>query len=538
MEKTAIEHGGKICNLESKKLTHIVVKYSDKEIPQDALEVKNVKVVKQELFWASIQGDARGGSGSSLHKQSTSNTSSLVNQNSRKRRRDTDEVDEILPANSLSHAPKRKNNDILSENSFPASLPKYTMTFPGTRREDSSRLEVQLMSQNMKVTPVTAFSPPNAKTVREQVASELLQTEQNYVKKIDTILNFKSPLEKIDETDGPILEPVEIKTTFGNLPDIKKVHHEIMVELQNLLRFWTEDKCIGKVILKYTDELRTVYPKYINFFDMRRESVVQCDQRKPRFHAFLEICRSKHECDRQTLAELLILPVQRLPRMNLLLKELLKETRKADLNNPDIAHLEKAIAALESVITHINECKRESDGQVQMFEIMGDIENCPPNILAAHRSLVLKIDGFEISDEFGKKAQPVTLFLFNDCLEVTKRHSKSNALSFLKRDSDGKKPYDHLELIPLSQLQNILDITEQDENHDLFGFMYESSEKIKSPKFRLDGITKEICLDNFFNVLAKAGKVANRDECIVKVDADKLGIKKSDLSLTKSIIRR
>ena len=53
---------------------------------------------------------------------------------------------------------------------------------------DSSPLEVKLMSQNMNVAPVTAFSPPNSKTVREQVASELLQTEQNYVKKIDTIL--------------------------------------------------------------------------------------------------------------------------------------------------------------------------------------------------------------------------------------------------------------------------------------------------------------------------------------------------------------
>lgn len=47
--------------------------------------------------------------------------------------------------------------------------------------------------------------------------------------------------------------------------------------------------------------------------------LIKCDKTKPRFHAFLKLCQSKPECGRQSLQDLLIRPVQRLPSINLLL---------------------------------------------------------------------------------------------------------------------------------------------------------------------------------------------------------------------------
>ena len=44
------------------------------------------------------------------------------------------------------------------------------------------------------------------------------------------------------------------------------------------------------------------------------------DKQYPRFHAFLKFNESRPECGRQTLAELLITPVQRIPRIILLLQ--------------------------------------------------------------------------------------------------------------------------------------------------------------------------------------------------------------------------
>ena len=65
------------------------------------------------------------------------------------------------------------------------------------------------------------------------------------------------------------------------------------------------------------------YPPFINFFEFSKETVEKCDKQKPRFHAFLKISHSKPECSRQTLTELLIRPVQRLPSMILLLTGML-----------------------------------------------------------------------------------------------------------------------------------------------------------------------------------------------------------------------
>uniref|UniRef100_A0A1X7T7B4 DH domain-containing protein n=1 Tax=Amphimedon queenslandica TaxID=400682 RepID=A0A1X7T7B4_AMPQE len=51
-----------------------------------------------------------------------------------------------------------------------------------------------------------------------------------------------------------------------------------------------------------------------------KEALSSCDCQFPRFHAFLKCNESKPECGRQTLSELLITPVQRIPRIILLLQ--------------------------------------------------------------------------------------------------------------------------------------------------------------------------------------------------------------------------
>ena len=63
-----------------------------------------------------------------------------------------------------------------------------------------------------------------------------------------------------------------------------------------------------------------VYPKFINFFEISKETLQRCDKQYPRFHAFLKAKESEAECARQTIVDLLITPIQRLPRIILLLQ--------------------------------------------------------------------------------------------------------------------------------------------------------------------------------------------------------------------------
>lgn len=140
----------------------------------------------------------------------------------------------------------------------------------------------------------------------------------------------------------------------------------------------------------------------MNFFEKTREHLLQCDQTNPRFHAFLKVGQTRLESCRQSLQELLIRPVQRLPSISLLLNGMSYEVFKvlnnsirlliefyhvvdilkhSDKNNPDHQALVLALASIREVMTHINEDKRKTEGQVALFDIFNDIDNCPVSIV-------------------------------------------------------------------------------------------------------------------------------------------------------------
>lgn len=55
--------------------------------------------------------------------------------------------------------------------------------------------------------------------------------------------------------------------------------------------------------------------------------------------------------------------------------------KHSDKNNPDHQALVSAIATIREVMTHINEDKRKTEGQVVLFDIFNDIDNCPVSIM-------------------------------------------------------------------------------------------------------------------------------------------------------------
>lgn len=57
--------------------------------------------------------------------------------------------------------------------------------------------------------------------------------------------------------------------------------------------------------------------------------------------------------------------------------DILKHTAKS---NPDHKKLDEALKAIKEVMTYINEDKRKTEGQLAMFDIFNDIDNCPVSI--------------------------------------------------------------------------------------------------------------------------------------------------------------
>ncbi|XP_071294162.1 protein ECT2 isoform X2 [Agelaius tricolor] len=515
MEEMTEMQGGHYLPVGDERCTHLVVEESTvKDLPFEPL--KKLYVVKQEWFWGSIQMDARAGESMYLFEKSESpdfkksvSLLSLSTPNSnRKRRRLKETLAQLTRETDMSPFPPRKRPSAEHSLSI-GSLLDISNTPESSTANGETPKSCARPSKNS--TPL-----PLKQSARWQVAKELYQTESNYVDILTTIIQlFQVPLEKEGQLGGPILAQEEIKTIFGSIPDILDVHTKIKEDLEDLMINWTESKSIGDIILKYSKDLLKTYPPFVNFFEMSKEMITRCEKQKPRFHAFLKINQAKPECGRQSLAELLIRPVQRLPSVALLLNDIKKHTAE---ENPDKITLERAIESLKEVMTHINEDKRKTEAQRQFFDVVYEVDGCPANLLSSHRSLVQRLETVALGDDLCDRGEQVTLFLFNDCLEIArKRHKVIGAFKSPHGHTRPPASLKHVVLMPLSQIKKVLDIRETEDCQKAFALVVRPPTELNNKLLSFQMTTEDPCKEDWLKMLCR--HVANT---ICKADAENL----------------
>ncbi|XP_049854800.1 protein ECT2 isoform X5 [Schistocerca gregaria] len=538
MTEILLQNGGEATDVEDGTSTHVVVDESNVQSVPDL--TINAPIVKAEWFWKSVQNEAQADEKEHLFedyletaqspagwRSSQGTPSSTASVRARKRKRLRDVASRLLQQNESPAIHKRRSS--VSDAGLLSMSGSFLDSCSATPDKQD---EVEAV---LSETPRKNLSP------RQQVFFELLQTESNYVGILDTIMTlFKSPLEDVSEQGGALLNNTELKIIFGNLPPIYEVHKQMLEELRSAAASWKEEISIGKIFLKYVPDLVKAYPPFVNFFENTKEMLVMCDQTKPRFHAFLKICQTKPECGRQSLQELLIRPVQRLPSISLLLNDILKHTSKS---NPDHAALEKAIASIREVMTHINEDKRKTEGQLVMFDIFNDIDNCPPHLVSSHRSFIVRCDVMELSDGLSGRGDNLVFFLFSDTMEVCKKRSKTfNSLKSPNTTSSlhsaklsSVKPFKHVRLMPLTHIKRVIDIRETDECHNVFALMCRSNQELKDKLYSFTIADEETEKLGFLRTLCRqmANTVCKTDaeNFLMSLDSHQLDIDTSDVAL-------
>ncbi|XP_078115604.1 protein ECT2 isoform X2 [Sander vitreus] len=533
MEERTLKHGGTYLEVKDERCTHMVVEENSvKELPFSPS--KKVFVVKQEWFWGSIQMDARAGESMYLYEKSDSpamkktvSLLSLTTPNSnRKRRRLRDTLAQLTKETEISPFPPPRKRPSAEHSLSMGSLLDISNT------PETCKALAESSKPSKSSTPVLS-----KQSARWQVSKELYQTERNYVDILSTILQlFKLPLEKEGQVGGPILAQEELKTIFCSIPEIYEVHTRIKSDLEELLTDWSEDKSVGDIILKYSKELVKAYPPFVNFFEMSKETIVRCEKQKPRFHAFLKINEAKPECGRQTLVELLIRPVQRLPSVALLLNDIKKHTPD---DNPDKITLEKAIESLKEVMTHINEDKRKTEAQKQIFDVVYEVDGCPANLLSSHRSLVYRVETIALGDQPCDRGEHVTLFLFNDCLEIArKRHKVINTFKSPLGQTRPPPPLKHIALMPLSQIRRVLDLQDTEECVNAFALVVRPPTEQENLlfSFQLAGeeMVKSALLRTLCRHVANTICRADAEDLIQCTDPNSLQVNTKDMDSTLS----
>uniref|UniRef100_A0A671MXM8 Epithelial cell transforming 2 n=1 Tax=Sinocyclocheilus anshuiensis TaxID=1608454 RepID=A0A671MXM8_9TELE len=503
MEERTQKHGGRFQAVGDERCTHLVVEENSiKELP--FTPSKRLYVVKQEWFWGSIQMDARAGETmysyekpeSPAMKKAVSLLSLTTPNSGRKRRRLRETLAQLTKETEISPFPPRKRPS--SEHSLSMGSLLDISNTPDTCK--SSRENARLPKSSTPALP--------KQSARWQVSKELYQTESNYVDILATVLQlFKYPLDKEGQVGGPILAPEEIKTIFGSIPDIYEVHTRIKVDLEELVMNWSEERSVGDIILKYSRELVKAYPPFVNFFEMSKETIVRCERQKPRFHAFLKINQAKPECGRQTLVELLIRPVQRLPSVALLLNDIKKHTSD---DNPDKVTLEKAIESLKEVMTHINEDKRKTEGQKQIFDVVYEVDGCPANLLSSHRSLVHRVE----------------------TIIARKRHKVITTFRSPLGQTRPPAQLKHIALMPLSQIRRVLDIQDTEECQNAFALVVHPPTEQENLLFSFQLTAEDTLKSAWLKTLCR--QVANTIYLIQSTDPDSVQVSTKDMDSTLS----
>ena len=409
-------------------------------------ENSNAHIVYKEWFWASLEIEGKVG-----------------------------EDKYAVPGmshNRRSSRARRASNNYNSFNNMLSPMLDYSRS----PESMSTLLENRRVSRAHSISCVMEDQQPDLSqiTARHRACLELLQTERNYVRILETIVTlFKVPLENPDSID-PILPQTDVRIIFGNLTPIYEVHKKMLSNLEAMIETeWKETNCIGKVFVAHSIELLKAYPPFVNFFEDTKKTINTCDSKYPRFHAFLKRCQSRIECNRESLTEMLIRPVQRLPSISLLLTELIKRT---DESNPDKKYLIEALESIRRVMNMVNEDKRKTEGQIAMFDIVNNIEDCPPNLLSALRRFVCKVEARLLfmnneSEVILSKSHKVVLFLFSDLIEICKIRSMKRSHSIKSNRTyvpirrginsnqankfSNKKEHRHLDELRLCDIMNI-----------------------------------------------------------------------------------
>ncbi|XP_067646398.1 uncharacterized protein pbl isoform X1 [Eurosta solidaginis] len=374
-------------------------------------------------------------------------------------------------------------------------------------------------------TPTVCETTPAKKSMRFNHFMDFFSTESNYVGILDTIVKlFKNPLEEIAETNDALLNKSEINLIFNNFLPIHEVHQSMLERLRGIQGKWSEDCLIGEIILQHRDELTKAYPPYVNFFEQMKETLQQCDSQNPRFHAFLKINQTKPECGRQSLQDLMIRPVQRLPSISLLLNDILKHTNK---NNPDYAKLEQALKAIKEVMMHINEDKRKTESRMAIFDIFNDIEGCPPHLVSSNRSFISKCEVTELSDSLSGRGDSLLLYLFSDTIEVCKRRSR--AFNTAKSPSSAKS-HKHIKLISLNAIRFVIDITDSPRAFALL--CRQDKEKLHSFTLVDDEVDKVVYLKMLCKQMAENACRTDTVSALLSRTSQELEVDISDVNLS------
>lgn len=242
---------------------------------------------------------------------------------------------------------------------------------------------------------------------RNCVLNELLDTERNYVKLLKMIIDV---FMKTVMANPKTISRAECQLIFSNIEDLFSAHTAFLAKLEQQMQSHT-----GRLVSGCFLEAIKSFRCYGRFCCEIPEAVTKLKElcAKPAVEKVLEQARVASQ-QRFGLKDLLNVPMQRILKYPLLLKELIKHT---SASHADKAGLANAHVAVEELAKYINDTKKE---QETLKSIIAGVKNYSGRPLQSYGQLVRDGDVTYRLQTSKDRAKIRYAFLFNNGIVVCK----------------------------------------------------------------------------------------------------------------------
>eukprot|EP01135_Chromosphaera_perkinsii_P005702 Nk52_evm2s359 gene=Nk52_evmTU2s359 len=291
---------------------------------------------------------------------------------------------------------------------------------------------------------------------RRFIVDEIVKTEKSYLSTLRMIVKkFLEPCR--NGKNGKCMIPSEkAKLIFSDIETIEKVNLSFLNDLERVIEGWKiaaelserdakqgvhkdliETRefqlCVGEVFEKHASAFK-MYTSYVVNYPHAIEVLGQVEKSSSAFRDLLKANKADPECCALGLPELLHTPIQRIPRYELLLETLHKNTPEW---HRDCESSSKAWNSVRILSNHFNEAQREAELRVHMLSLKTAIKDCPNIFDCPSRKLLSSLHFTAVKykeNSLKPEEVEVVCYMFSDMVLFAKvnedQSSFSHAISF------------------------------------------------------------------------------------------------------------
>eukprot|EP01124_Arcella_intermedia_P008876 TRINITY_DN15689_c0_g1_i1.p1 TRINITY_DN15689_c0_g1~~TRINITY_DN15689_c0_g1_i1.p1 ORF type:complete len:1158 (+),score=339.10 TRINITY_DN15689_c0_g1_i1:16-3489(+) len=320
----------------------------------------------------------------------------------------------IFPSPSENETPVlNQSQEISNVTDSAESDSKQSSIVESSEMEPAIKADVEHF--NMIQMPLTSLQ------LRDKCVREIYDTEISYVAGLSTLVkSWISPLK-----EKKLITNEEAKELFSNVESILEFSKsQLAKKLQERLEDWHSEQKIGDVVTSLTPFMR-IYKTYCDNYENALATLSKISKKK-NVAAFLK--EAEVQCKGFSCSYYLIMPVQRVPRYQMLLKEVINKTAK---EHPDYENLNKAKNEITQLALEVNESVQQSERSRAMGELMATgLFVGLDEIVAPHRQLIIRSQAYAKSSD-GTACKFVLLFT-DLCVLATVDFKKNREIYIIK----------------------------------------------------------------------------------------------------------